>query len=231
MANDEEELQKLFALQDKARAIESEIAQLIDVLDNMPGKPGLNGRLVDKEGFPRADVDVHTARIHRNRIACLQTDHKSIMQQVEKGLFEHHSRVKEGRIAPRHSAPIDSAASHRYAAVAPVLETQKPLRPFAVKPPSRLLLVVDEVSSDSPAQTAGLQVGDRVLAIGDVEWTAISRQGMQALAAAVQESKDRDMAVVVMREGEARTTELTLRPQVWSGRGLLGCHLNPLPLS
>eukprot|EP00960_Hanusia_phi_P046766 758023-Hanusia_phi.AAC.1 len=65
---------------DKARAIESEIAQLIDVnfsswhvLDNMPGKPGLNGRLVDPQGFPRSDVDVHTARIHRNRIACEDT--------------------------------------------------------------------------------------------------------------------------------------------------------------
>jgi hypothetical protein len=31
---------------------------------------GLKGKLIDNEGFPRADVDVHQVRIHRNRIAC-----------------------------------------------------------------------------------------------------------------------------------------------------------------
>eukprot|EP00960_Hanusia_phi_P046767 758023-Hanusia_phi.AAC.2 len=152
------------------------------------------------------------------------------MQQVEKGLYQHHMRVKEGKIAPRNSAPMSLESSHRYAAVNPRLNEQQEVlnleklgtctRDSEASPTlcSKLLLsscldsVVDEVSSDSPAQTAGLQ-------------------GMQALAAAVQKSKDQDMTVllgedavsgeaddialqvVVMREGEAKTTNLTLRPQ------------------
>ena len=35
----------------------------------MPGQPGLKGNLVDREGFPRADVDIHNVRILRNRLA------------------------------------------------------------------------------------------------------------------------------------------------------------------
>ena len=74
------DLAALFALQDRARAMEAEILMIIETLDNMPGKPGGKGKLVDAEGFPRADVDIHTVRIHRNRVAYLQTDHQAAMK-------------------------------------------------------------------------------------------------------------------------------------------------------
>ena len=72
MGGDGDETAALFALQDKARAIEAEIAAIQEELQTMPGKPGLKGNLVDKEGFPRADVDVHNVRIKRNRLAYVQ---------------------------------------------------------------------------------------------------------------------------------------------------------------
>ena len=34
------------------------------------GVPGLHGGLVDAEGFPRADIDVHAIRGSRQRLAC-----------------------------------------------------------------------------------------------------------------------------------------------------------------
>ena len=30
----------------------------------------MNGRLVDREGFPRADIDIYAVRTARNRIIC-----------------------------------------------------------------------------------------------------------------------------------------------------------------
>ena len=44
---------------------------LEDVLNSMPGEPGLKNPLVDKEGYPRADCDVMEVRKLRNRHACL----------------------------------------------------------------------------------------------------------------------------------------------------------------
>lgn len=32
---------------------------------------GLQGHLVDKNGFPRSDIDVHDIRIKRNRLSCM----------------------------------------------------------------------------------------------------------------------------------------------------------------
>jgi hypothetical protein len=35
--------------------------------------------LVDKEGFPRGDVNIHAVRISRSRVLHLQNDHKAVM--------------------------------------------------------------------------------------------------------------------------------------------------------
>lgn len=49
---------------------------------------------------------------------------------------------------------------------------------------------------------------------------------MQRLAQTVGASEGRALEVVLLRQGQQMT--LTLVPQRWSGRGLLGCHIRPL---
>lgn len=44
----------------------------------------MSGNLVDAQGFPRADIDVHAVRVQRNRFATLRTDHKMIVGEMEK---------------------------------------------------------------------------------------------------------------------------------------------------
>lgn len=41
-----------------------------------------------------------------------------------------------------------------------------------------------------------------------------------------QGSKDAELTTVVLRKG--LETVLKLRPAVWAGQGLLGCHIKPL---
>jgi len=94
MAETDAELAALLARQDKARAMEAEIMAIVETLEGMPGKPGVKGKLVDAEGFPRADVDIHAVRIHRNRLAHLQTDHQAAMKEIEQALFAYHSKLK-----------------------------------------------------------------------------------------------------------------------------------------
>merc|ERR1711998_309631 len=68
--------------------IEAEIIALSEYLQSQ-GVPGLHGGLVDSEGFPRADVDVHAVRSARHRLACLNTDHQALMKVIEGGLQQH----------------------------------------------------------------------------------------------------------------------------------------------
>ena len=56
---------ELKALYTNRENIEKEIEQHTQAL---PPRVGLDGLLVDSEGFPRADVDVHAVRSHRQKI-------------------------------------------------------------------------------------------------------------------------------------------------------------------
>ena len=61
----------LLELNEKRNKIEKEMIEIVELLENMNGKPGLKNRLIDDEGFPRDDVDIFEARKLRNRHACL----------------------------------------------------------------------------------------------------------------------------------------------------------------
>ena len=66
--------QDLIKLMKDKDELEKAIMDITDYL-TAPGMPGLKGNLIDEEGFPRADLDLIEIRKHRNRLACLQTDH------------------------------------------------------------------------------------------------------------------------------------------------------------
>ena len=42
--------------------MEKEIIDITEFLENMPGNPGVKGKLVDDEGFPRKDLDIFEIR-------------------------------------------------------------------------------------------------------------------------------------------------------------------------
>lgn len=83
---------------------------------------------------------------------------------------------------------------------------------------------IDEVAEGSPAATAGVRLGDLMVSFGHV--TAQTPNVLQAVARLLAASEGQGVVTVVLRDG-ARVT-LTVRPQQWEGRGLLGCHLQPL---
>eukprot|EP01121_Diplochlamys_sp_Union-15-3_P006390 TRINITY_DN1688_c0_g1_i1.p1 TRINITY_DN1688_c0_g1~~TRINITY_DN1688_c0_g1_i1.p1 ORF type:complete len:100 (+),score=26.70 TRINITY_DN1688_c0_g1_i1:60-359(+) len=86
------ELQALIKQRDE---IEAEIEALISYL-NAPGNPGLKGGLVDKEGFPIADVQkILSVRESRNLLQKKQTDHLELMKKIEEGLYQLHAEAKK----------------------------------------------------------------------------------------------------------------------------------------
>lgn len=54
---------------------------------------GLNGKLVDSEGYPRNDLDVYRIRELRNEHARLQTDHKTLMKEIEAELPKYFNKA------------------------------------------------------------------------------------------------------------------------------------------
>eukprot|EP00026_Physarum_polycephalum_P016658 Phypoly_transcript_17618.p1 GENE.Phypoly_transcript_17618~~Phypoly_transcript_17618.p1 ORF type:complete len:220 (+),score=35.83 Phypoly_transcript_17618:74-733(+) len=172
---------------------------------------GYNKPLVDEQGFPDSDVElILSVRQARNRIACLKTDLADIMKTIEKELYALHAlgaeQKKLEQANPTNKPQSEAAAPPR------------PSIPFAL---------VDQVSSDSPAQLAGLQVDDKIVAFGSVSISPTNPHvGLEAVGQVVRDSENKSIRVSVLR-GDGNV-DLTLIPKRWAGNGLLGCHLVPI---
>lgn len=181
--------------------IEKEIKELHDVLSSH-GNAGMNEPLVDQEGYPRNDVDVHQIRISRNKIACLQNDHKSLMKEIEEELHSLHSQNKPERMETETSTSKVNVI------------IQDAVEPFAT---------INMVSPGSPADIAGLRVGDEIIRFGSVNKSNF--QSLHSIAAVVSHSENKIVEITVKRGG--MPTRLVLTPKKWQGRGLLGCNIIP----
>ncbi|XP_045559080.1 26S proteasome non-ATPase regulatory subunit 9 isoform X2 [Salmo salar] len=75
--------------------MEEQIKAYYDVLGDQG--VGMEGPLVDAEGFPRADVNVYQIRTAKHSISCIQNYHKAIMVEIEMALHRLHAREKAKR--------------------------------------------------------------------------------------------------------------------------------------
>jgi 26S proteasome non-ATPase regulatory subunit 9 len=228
---------RLHALNARRDGIEGELGMLVEVLQSAScGAVGLKGALIDSEGFPRADVDLYDVRRKRHRVAVLQTDHKDIMQVLETELKALHRVLKQiskfGGETALQQQPAAAPPSVPSARQQPsnggggdekTIEESDALSAAAVVSVSQVLpepfARVESVAAGSPAEAAGLRVGDQVVSFGD------ETQKLANLGPIVRDNENRSVPVNVVRSG-ARV-ELALIPRAWSGRGLLGCYLVP----
>ena len=61
----------------------------------------LGEELVDREGFPRADLDLVAVRTARHQIVCLQNDHKAMMKSIEHALAAYHQAQRNKNAKPK----------------------------------------------------------------------------------------------------------------------------------
>ena len=76
---------------DEKTKIEAEISEWKSVLDSEQNI-GMDGPLVDNEGFPRNDLDIPKIRMARQKIICLSNDHKELMKKLAAILEDIHSQ-------------------------------------------------------------------------------------------------------------------------------------------
>lgn len=203
---------------------------------------GLGEALVDKDGFPRSDVDIYAVRHARVELIRKQNDLTALVKRIENMLYEVHAQAKvEGLVGQPTTntttttsrGPAASAASSasRVAATSSPAPTSTSTVPSATAPkPTSYLARVDGVMPDSPAFACGIRRGDSLVRFGPVNADSVARSGIPALqqiAALVQRSEDTEVVVEVERP-EGNRVELKLVPKRWAGRGLLGCHIVPM---
>ncbi|KAI0409474.1 hypothetical protein F4802DRAFT_544128 [Xylaria palmicola] len=200
-------------LQQKKDNVESELKALSGVLDSH----GVNMEtpLTTRDGFPRADIDVAQIRTTRSRIIHLKNDYKDLMNAIEKYLHEHFASLQ-------HTDDVASAPSsaNRSTVMGDTLHETLEV-PFAR---------INSVVADSPADAAGLKVGDEIRKFGYVNKS--NNDGLKKVAECVQGNEGQRVLVKISRQtnsGRRQELQLNLTPRRnWGGRGLLGCHILPM---
>jgi 26S proteasome non-ATPase regulatory subunit 9 len=139
--------------------------------------------LVDREGFPRADVDLYAIRHARKRINELRNDYKAVMNEIETALQAVYDPSTIGSLP---------AASQEVAQHASLTDNAEPLVAFAR---------VDGVAPSSPAAEAvrwykarfkddhstefhlqGLRREDLILKFGSLARSSFTANSLQPLA-------------------------------------------------
>jgi len=213
-------------LKDRLLALQTKKRQVEEVLDETMARLQTAGclndePLVDAEGFPRADIDIISVVHDRKQLKELKNDHKAIMKEMEEGLHRLHALDR------RHGDWDDNAVRARAVHVEAEAPVQVVDAVASAPDPRRPFGFVDEVFENSPANLAGIRVGDEVVRCRHVTYE--TPNALEALARVVRECENEEVVVVVKRG--AAVVQVTLVPAVWAGRGLLGCHLVPFSAS
>uniref|UniRef100_T1JB04 HTH CENPB-type domain-containing protein n=1 Tax=Strigamia maritima TaxID=126957 RepID=T1JB04_STRMM len=139
----------------------------------------------------------------------LQNDHKAVMKDIEKCLHEIHAQKAENDppVVPSTSTNSDQDMFD--------MDQMEKQKPFAK---------IDKIMSFSPAELAGLASGDFIIRFGSI--SAENYRSFQDISSVVQHSIGKTVPVTIKRNDIYM--HLTLIPNTWSGRGLLGCNLLPL---
>jgi len=169
---------KVKQLMQRKDEIEAELLAIASELTspgpNGQAPVGFKGNLVDREGYPRNDVDIMRITKLRNRHAILNTDLSEIMKEIEQGLYQLHATVPKQVQAVEQSA--ESAED-----------------PF---------LIVNTVSPDSPAFLAGLREKDSVTRFGTIKRSEFESEGFSLIPKQIVEGKA--LRVNVIRNGERK---------------------------
>ncbi|KAG7088386.1 hypothetical protein E1B28_012387 [Marasmius oreades] len=191
----------------KKQNIETELDTHLSVLK--ANDCTLRSPLVDKDGFPRADIDIFAVRGARVRIIELRNDLEALTNEIGKALEE----VYDPSLTAGNKSDTEAAASSSF--------IDSPLKPFAR---------VDGVAPGSPAAEAGLEREDLLLKFGSLVHTSFTSASLQPLAEVVAANENQSISIKVLRDG--RTAFLSLVPKKgWGGRGMLGCHIVPYSAS
>lgn len=194
---------ELESLQNQREGLEIEAEQIKNEL-NAPGEngepcAGLQGPLIDSEGFPRHDVDIPHVLSLRKRLREINFDYTNVMKKIENLLPLIY---QENMIVFDQTPPVEEG-------------NKTSMVPFAR---------IDEVLPKSPAAIGGIQYNDLIIKFGAIDLH--SKNPFGEISDLVRNSLNKRISLVVQR-GQTFLT-LSISPSIWEGRGVLGCHLSPL---
>ncbi|KAJ1919389.1 putative 26S proteasome regulatory subunit [Mycoemilia scoparia] len=205
------------------------VKQLIDQKENMEAEilklqgdiknhgVGLTEKLIDDDGFPRADIDIPAITALRGEHSKKKNDYAKLMDNINEALIQMHQENKAKQASGSDGGSTVSTTNNAGQATSEAPIT--PGRPFAV---------ISEIAANSPIEEAGIRNGDKLVRFGIVTYG--NNQKLKKLQEEVKHVVGYPTNVVIERSEEGSSPRL-VRSKVtpregWGGRGVLGCRFD-----
>ncbi|KAI3647695.1 hypothetical protein MP228_007916 [Amoeboaphelidium protococcarum] len=185
--------------------LESQLRLLQQQMVTVDGEQiGMHEPLIDRDGYPRADMDIMQIRQMRVQTIELQNDLRTLMKQIDLALQMHFTT----RVGTQ-SGQINDKDNNKNAGGNASSENA-----------NATFAVIERVVFDSPAWECGLRDGDKIVSFGDIKQQS-SGDKLKKIADLVRDNQDQIIQVTVVRNTD--TLQFDLVPHQWDGQGTLGC--------
>lgn len=227
-----EKKEELINLDNEKKKLEQKITELSDYL-TQPGFPGIDGSLIDKDGFPKAGIDLVAIRAARHELVCAQNDYKNLMEIIEKKMMCYFDELNKNKqkiieedkndrkIYTKEETEVDACKEEpNNKNIKNERVGQGIQEPFAK---------IISVFPGSPAEEAGLKSEDLIIKFNNILYKGVSHNPLLIVSEIVKNKVGQKIPICLVRKNDKNILEvlnLFIVPHSWEGKGFLGCKLN-----
>ena len=218
--------EELLQLDKEKKKLEEKIASLTEYLTG-PGMPGVDGSLIDKDGFPLQGIDHVTIRTVRHDLICAQNDLKNLMEKIEKKMaiyFEELNNNKKTEEIKEESNK--NIINNREEKTADAVDEDQNKKNDMEQNMKEAFAKIVSVENGSPAEEAGLKPEDHIINFNGILYKGVSHNPLITLSEIVKSKIGEEIPISIVRKNKDNILEmekLNIIPHTWNGRGVLGC--------
>ena len=154
--------EELLQLDKEKRKLEEKIASLTEYLTG-PGMPGIDGSLIDRDGFPKPGLDHVTIRTVRHDLICTQNDLKNLMEKIEKKMAAYFQELNNNKTEEIKEEPKNNIFNNKEEKTTDAVDEDKKKENDTEQNMREAFAKIISVESGSPAEEAGLKPEDHII--------------------------------------------------------------------
>ena len=217
--------EELLQLDKEKRKLEEKIASLTEYLTG-PGMPGVDGSLIDRDGFPKPGLDHVTIRTVRHDLICTQNDLKNLMEKIEKKMAAYFEEINNNKTEEIKEEQKNNIFNSKEEKTTDAVGEDKNKQNDLMQNMKEAFAKIVSVEIGSPAEEAGLKPEDHIINFNGILYKGVSHNPLITLSEIVKSKIGEEIPISIVRKNKDNILEmekLNIIPHTWSGRGVLGC--------
>ena len=218
--------EELLRLDNEKMKLAEKIATLTDYL-NGPGMPGVEGSLIDKDGFPKPGLDHVTIRTIRHDLICTQNDLKNLMFKIEKKMAAYFEELNNNKKSEEvKEEPEKNIVNNKEEKPADAVDEDNNKKIEMEQNMNEAFAKIVSVENGSPAEEAGLKPEDHIINFNGILYKGVSHNPLITLSEIVKSKIGEEIPISIVRKNKdniLQLEKLNIIPHTWNGRGVLGC--------